>query len=95
MDQNSESAKKIFYDSLDSFHAMMCSAIEDEEGQDFVIDSIHKLKGQKDANYLELLKKLNKEGKTVIMITHNQKLAQIAKRIVYLKDGEIVNENYF
>ena len=44
---------------------------------------------------IELLKKLNKEGKTVIMITHNQKLAQIAKRIVYLKDGEIVNENYF
>jgi len=81
MDQNSESAKKIFYDSLDSFHAMMCSAIEDEEGQDFVIDSIHKLKGQKDANYLELLKKLRSKHSIYMRAirTPNESIAEFQK----------------
>ena len=32
-----------------------------------------------------------KEGKTIIMVTHDLKLASHAKRIVQLKDGQIVN----
>lgn len=58
MDNKIENAKKIFYDSLEYFHTMICAAVEDREGKDLVINSIHKLKGLKDANYLELLKKL-------------------------------------
>jgi len=38
---------------------------------------------------LELFKKLNKEGKTVIMVTHDPNLAKKANRIVKLKDGRI------
>jgi len=38
---------------------------------------------------LELFKKLNKEGKTVIMVTHDPNLAKKANRIVKLKDGMI------
>ena len=30
-----------------------------------------------------------KEGKTIIMITHNQKLAQYAQRVIHLVDGRI------
>ncbi|MBS3141043.1 ABC transporter ATP-binding protein [Candidatus Woesearchaeota archaeon] len=44
---------------------------------------------------IKMLQDLHKRGKTIIMITHNEKLAQIAERVVHLKDGEIVNENYF
>jgi putative ABC transport system ATP-binding protein len=43
------------------------------------------------ANVLDLLESLwRKEGKTIIMVTHDLKLASHAKRIVQLKDGQIV-----
>ena len=34
------------------------------------------------------------EGKTIIFITHNQELAEETERIITLKDGEIVSEEY-
>ena len=37
-----------------------------------------------------LLAKLNKEGRTIVMITHDQAVAAHAKRQIYLKDGRIV-----
>ena len=38
---------------------------------------------------LELFEQLNAEGVTVIMITHDSGVAQHAKRIVDIFDGEI------
>ena len=37
-----------------------------------------------------MLKELHQEGKTVILITHDNKIAHEADRIVRIKDGEIV-----
>jgi putative ABC transport system ATP-binding protein len=37
--------------------------------------------------------KLNEEGKTIIMVTHDLEIAKLAKHIVQLKDGEIVNNS--
>jgi putative ABC transport system ATP-binding protein len=34
------------------------------------------------------------EGKTIVFITHNQELAQETERIITLKDGKIVSEEY-
>ena len=43
------------------------------------------------ANVLGLLENLwKKEGKTIIMVTHDLKLASHAKRIVQLRDGQIL-----
>jgi len=39
---------------------------------------------------MEYLKKLHKEGKTIIMVTHDAKIAKTAERTEYLKDGTIV-----
>ncbi len=39
---------------------------------------------------MELLKKLHKEGKTIILITHSQEIAKSAKRVIQIKDGRIV-----
>ena len=39
---------------------------------------------------LMILKDLNKQGKTVIMITHNQNHAKKFKKVVKLVDGKIV-----
>ncbi len=38
---------------------------------------------------IEILKKLNKEGKTIIMVTHDLNMAEEAKRIIKLKDGRV------
>ena len=41
------------------------------------------------AQVMELFQKLNDEGVTVVMITHDSHVAQCAKRIVDIFDGEI------
>lgn len=38
---------------------------------------------------LEILEGLNKEGKTIVMITHDMDIAKRAKRLIKIKDGEI------
>lgn len=41
----------------------------------------------------QLLIDLNKEGKTIIMVTHEPDDASIAKRLVIFKDGQIVDDS--
>lgn len=41
---------------------------------------------------LELFESLNESGVTVVMITHDRKVAEQAKRIVHIIDGEITEE---
>jgi putative ABC transport system ATP-binding protein len=41
-------------------------------------------------NISQLLVDLNSEGQTIIMVTHNQELASRAKRIITMRDGQIV-----
>ena len=43
---------------------------------------------------LELLSQTNREhGQTIVMITHSASAAEAAERIVYMKDGRILDEN--
>ncbi len=41
---------------------------------------------------LNMFLELNKQGKTIIMITHDQNLAKKAQRIIRLKDGMVVKQ---
>ncbi len=43
---------------------------------------------------MELLDKLNKEGTTIVMVTHSQRDASYAQRVVRLFDGQIINEQF-
>lgn len=40
---------------------------------------------------MELFEKLNEEGVTIVMITHDEKIASNAKRIIHIIDGEITD----
>jgi putative ABC transport system ATP-binding protein len=42
-----------------------------------------------------LLTELNKEGKTIILVTHESEVAAIAKRVVLFHDGEILYDDEF
>ena len=44
------------------------------------------------AEVMSLLSELNKEGTTIIMVTHSQHDAGYANRIINLFDGEVVTE---
>ena len=47
------------------------------------------LDSQTGKEVMELLLRLNREGKTVIIITHDSKIANQAKRVVKILDGQI------
>lgn len=43
-------------------------------------------------NVLEILQKLNEEGHTVILVTHEKYTAEMAQRIIQLQDGRIISD---
>ncbi len=51
------------------------------------LDSMH---GEEVMNILD---ELNKEGMTIVMVTHSHHDASYSRRIVHLFDGQIINEN--
>jgi len=51
------------------------------------LDSMH---GEQVMN---LLSDLNKEGTTIIMVSHSQRDASYSRKIIHLFDGQIINEN--
>ena len=42
---------------------------------------------------MKILQKLNNDGHTIILVTHETYTAEHAKRIIYMKDGEIVADD--
>lgn len=46
------------------------------------------------ASIMHLLSELHKSGRTVIVVTHDPRMAKVATRIVHLLDGRIVDDNH-
>jgi putative ABC transport system ATP-binding protein len=40
---------------------------------------------------MELVSQLNKEGMTIVFVTHDPRMAEFARRVVQLRDGKILN----
>ena len=43
---------------------------------------------------MELIQGINDEGKTILVVTHEDDIAQMTKRIVNLKDGQIIDDTH-
>lgn len=43
---------------------------------------------------LDLFHQINEEGQTILMVTHSTKAASHAKRILFIKDGEVFHQLY-
>lgn len=48
-----------------------------------------------EAEIMEILLKLNAEGRTIIMVTHEPEVAKLAKRQIYMKDGVVAGDGVF
>ena len=43
---------------------------------------------------MDLLKELNREGQTIVMVTHEAEIAEHAKRQIFMHDGKIQEDNH-
>ena len=41
---------------------------------------------------MKMLKGLNKDGKTIVMVTHDTDLTKYAKKVIHIKDGKNIND---
>lgn len=48
-----------------------------------------------EAEIMEMLEKLNAEGRTIIMVTHENDVARLAKRQIFMKDGVVAGTGIF
>jgi ABC-type lipoprotein export system ATPase subunit len=43
---------------------------------------------------MDIFTNFKKQGRTVVMVTHTAEVAKYADRIIYLRDGQVLSENY-
>lgn len=43
---------------------------------------------------LDLFQSINEDGQTIVMVTHSTKAASSAKRVLFIKDGEVFHQIY-
>jgi putative ABC transport system ATP-binding protein len=41
---------------------------------------------------MDLIQKINQEGNTILVVTHEEDIAEMCKRVVKLKDGVIIED---
>jgi putative ABC transport system ATP-binding protein len=44
------------------------------------------------ADMIALFERLNRDGTTIVVVTHDEDLARAAKRVIHMRDGTIVND---
>jgi ABC-type lipoprotein export system ATPase subunit len=46
------------------------------------------------AAVMELLGRLNRSGQTIVVVTHDVKIAALAERVIALRDGAVIREDH-
>ena len=72
--------------------AAICRAMINSPEILFMDEPTGALNSEAASQVIEILKKLNQEGISIMLVTHDAKMASMAKKIIYIKDGKLAGE---
>ena len=72
--------------------AAICRAMINSPEILFMDEPTGALNSEAASQVMEILKKLNQEGISIMLVTHDAKMASMAKKVIYIKDGKLVGE---
>ena len=72
--------------------AAICRAMINSPEILFMDEPTGALNSEAASQVLEILKKLNQEGISIMLVTHDAKMASMAKKVIYIKDGKLAGE---
>lgn len=72
--------------------AAVCRALINDPAMLFADEPTGALNSRASAEVIGILNQVNVDGATILMVTHDPKLAARTDRIVYLKDGQVADE---
>ena len=72
--------------------AAICRAMINSPEILFMDEPTGALNSEAASQVMEILKKLNQEGISIMLVTHDAKMASMAKNVIYIKDGKLAGE---
>ena len=72
--------------------AAICRAMINSPEILFMDEPTGALNSEAASQVMEILKKLNQEGISIMLVTHDAKMASMAKNVIYIKDGRLAGE---
>ena len=72
--------------------AAICRAMINSPEILFMDEPTGALNSEAASQVMEILKKLNQEGISIMLVTHDAKMASMAKKVIYIKDGKLAVE---
>lgn len=69
--------------------ASICRAMINRPKVLFMDEPTGALNSEATEEVLQIIKELNREGVTIVLVTHDTNVAKEAKRVIYFKDGRI------
>lgn len=72
----------------------ICRALINEPEIIFGDEPTGALNSNSAADIMKLFNEVNQAGKTILLVTHDAKIASQTERILYMSDGEIIAERY-
>jgi putative ABC transport system ATP-binding protein len=72
--------------------ASICRALINNPEVLFADEPTGALNSSATEEIMQIINQINKKGTTVIMVTHDTKVASVAERIIFIKDGKLHDE---
>ena len=72
--------------------AAICRAMINSPEILFMDEPTGALNSEAASQVMEILKKLNQEGISIMLVTHDAKMASMAKKVIYINDGKLAGE---